>query len=266
MEVNFCKFCAYGMFCSSCVGSCVGTAWIKWLSCLQKKKINVRHFSCVSHWWHTDQIRLSTDFSFLHQSFSSLPLLRPSEPQSSFSSFPFHPNQTDQGCAGWRRSGNYTRQWAGHCAWNWTRPTGTPSKATSPSTPFCWPRCQLSGKNGHVFSYVWCSIMIILRYHYLFFVHCRSIEFCEEPCENYSTAIEVQNSLSILWQSWEDFSSVATFCPHKATIFSEVLTAFFYRELSVLHQDALCKFKRAAPHLQFSDLHKEIFNVDSWGA
>lgn len=35
------------------------------------------------------------------------------------------------------------------------------------------------------------------------------------------------------------------------------------RELSMLHQDALSKFKRAAPHLQFSDLHKEIFNVDS---
>ncbi|KAG7153352.1 nuclear hormone receptor HR3-like 1 [Homarus americanus] len=35
------------------------------------------------------------------------------------------------------------------------------------------------------------------------------------------------------------------------------------RELSMLHQEALSKFKRAAPHLQFSDLHKEIFNVDS---
>lgn len=35
------------------------------------------------------------------------------------------------------------------------------------------------------------------------------------------------------------------------------------RELSMLHQEALSKFKRNAPHLQFSDLHKEIFNVDS---
>lgn len=34
----------------------------------------------------------------------------------------------------------------------------------------------------------------------------------------------------------------------------------------MLHQEALSKFKRNAPHLQFSDLHKEIFNVDSWGA
>lgn len=171
MEVKFCKFRAFGMFCSSCVGSCVGTAWIKCLSCLQKKKINVRHFSCVSHWWHTDQIRPSTDFSFLHQSFSCLPDLRPSERHPSFPSFPFHPNQTDQGCAGWRRSGNYTRQWAGHCAWNWTRPTGTPSKATSPSTPFCWPRCQLSGKTCQVFSYVGCSIKKGFKYDKLFFVY-----------------------------------------------------------------------------------------------
>ncbi|XP_053652109.2 probable nuclear hormone receptor HR3 isoform X8 [Cherax quadricarinatus] len=35
------------------------------------------------------------------------------------------------------------------------------------------------------------------------------------------------------------------------------------RELSMLHEEALSKFKRAAQHLQFSDLHKEIFNVDS---
>ncbi|KAK7067659.1 hypothetical protein SK128_027870 [Halocaridina rubra] len=35
------------------------------------------------------------------------------------------------------------------------------------------------------------------------------------------------------------------------------------RELSILHQEALAKFKRNAPHLEFSDLHKEIFNVDS---
>ncbi|CAL4091677.1 unnamed protein product, partial [Meganyctiphanes norvegica] len=35
------------------------------------------------------------------------------------------------------------------------------------------------------------------------------------------------------------------------------------RELSLLHQEALSKFKRAMPDLQFSDLHKEIFNVDS---
>lgn len=38
MELKFCKFCAYGMFCSSCVG----TAWIKCLClCLQKKKMDV---------------------------------------------------------------------------------------------------------------------------------------------------------------------------------------------------------------------------------
>jgi len=35
------------------------------------------------------------------------------------------------------------------------------------------------------------------------------------------------------------------------------------RDLNQLHQDALSKFKRAMPDLQFSDLHKEIFNVDS---
>lgn len=180
--------------CGFLCGHCLDKMFV----CLQKKKMDVRHFSCVSHWWHTDQIRLSTDFSFLHQSFSWLPDLRPSEPHPSFSSFPFHPNQTDQGCAGWRRSGNYTRQWAGHCAWNWTRPTGTPSKATSPSTPFCWPRCQLSGKMCQVFSFVGCSIRKGYEYDHLFFIHCSCIVFCERvACGNYSTVIELQYSFSV---------------------------------------------------------------------
>ncbi|KAK7865522.1 hypothetical protein R5R35_003220 [Gryllus longicercus] len=35
------------------------------------------------------------------------------------------------------------------------------------------------------------------------------------------------------------------------------------RELSVLHMDALAKFKRSTPHLEFPALHKELFSVDS---
>jgi hypothetical protein len=36
------------------------------------------------------------------------------------------------------------------------------------------------------------------------------------------------------------------------------------RELSMLHMDALAKFKRSTPHLEFPALHKELFSVDSW--
>ncbi|XP_072161489.1 probable nuclear hormone receptor HR3 isoform X3 [Bemisia tabaci] len=35
------------------------------------------------------------------------------------------------------------------------------------------------------------------------------------------------------------------------------------RELSMLHMEALAKFKRSAPHLEFPALHKELFSVDS---
>ena len=34
------------------------------------------------------------------------------------------------------------------------------------------------------------------------------------------------------------------------------------RELSMLHMDALTKFRRSAPHLDFPALHKELFSVD----
>lgn len=36
------------------------------------------------------------------------------------------------------------------------------------------------------------------------------------------------------------------------------------REISLLHMDALAKFKRSQPHLEFPALHKELFSVDSW--
>jgi len=35
------------------------------------------------------------------------------------------------------------------------------------------------------------------------------------------------------------------------------------REISVLHMEALVRFKRATPHLEFPALHKELFSVDS---
>ncbi|XP_054279742.1 probable nuclear hormone receptor HR3 isoform X1 [Macrosteles quadrilineatus] len=35
------------------------------------------------------------------------------------------------------------------------------------------------------------------------------------------------------------------------------------RELSMLHMEALAKFKRSTPHLEFPALHKELFSVDS---
>ncbi|XP_043287584.1 probable nuclear hormone receptor HR3 isoform X5 [Venturia canescens] len=35
------------------------------------------------------------------------------------------------------------------------------------------------------------------------------------------------------------------------------------REISQLHMDALAKFKRSQPHLEFPALHKELFSVDS---
>jgi nuclear receptor subfamily 1 group F protein 4 len=35
------------------------------------------------------------------------------------------------------------------------------------------------------------------------------------------------------------------------------------REISVLHMEALTRFKRATPHLEFPALHKELFSVDS---
>ncbi|KAK3927851.1 putative nuclear hormone receptor HR3 [Frankliniella fusca] len=35
------------------------------------------------------------------------------------------------------------------------------------------------------------------------------------------------------------------------------------RDLSMLHMDALAKFKRSTPHLEFPALHKELFSVDS---
>nr|XP_024216207.1 probable nuclear hormone receptor HR3 isoform X6 [Halyomorpha halys] len=35
------------------------------------------------------------------------------------------------------------------------------------------------------------------------------------------------------------------------------------RELSMLHMEALSKFKRSSPHLEFPALHKELFSVDS---
>lgn len=34
------------------------------------------------------------------------------------------------------------------------------------------------------------------------------------------------------------------------------------REMSMLHMEALCKFRRSAPHLDFPDLYKELFSVD----
>lgn len=35
------------------------------------------------------------------------------------------------------------------------------------------------------------------------------------------------------------------------------------REISLLHMDALAKFKKSRPHLEFPALHKELFSVDS---
>jgi nuclear receptor subfamily 1 group F protein 4 len=35
------------------------------------------------------------------------------------------------------------------------------------------------------------------------------------------------------------------------------------REISGLHMEALARFKRATPHLEFPALHKELFSVDS---
>ena len=35
------------------------------------------------------------------------------------------------------------------------------------------------------------------------------------------------------------------------------------REVSLLHMDALAKFKRSQPQLEFPALHKELFSVDS---
>lgn len=35
------------------------------------------------------------------------------------------------------------------------------------------------------------------------------------------------------------------------------------RDASVQHMDALAKFKRLHPHLEFPALHKELFSVDS---
>lgn len=34
------------------------------------------------------------------------------------------------------------------------------------------------------------------------------------------------------------------------------------RELSQLHMDALGKFRKAHPHIEFPALHKELFSVD----
>lgn len=34
------------------------------------------------------------------------------------------------------------------------------------------------------------------------------------------------------------------------------------REISFLHMETLGRFRRSAPHLQFPDLHKELFSVD----
>ncbi|KAH8022918.1 hypothetical protein HPB51_006348 [Rhipicephalus microplus] len=34
------------------------------------------------------------------------------------------------------------------------------------------------------------------------------------------------------------------------------------REVSLLHMDALAKFRRTVPHLEFPALHKELFSVD----
>jgi nuclear receptor subfamily 1 group F member 4 len=36
-----------------------------------------------------------------------------------------------------------------------------------------------------------------------------------------------------------------------------------FRELNMLHMEALAKFKRSTPHLEFPALHKELFSVDS---
>ena len=36
------------------------------------------------------------------------------------------------------------------------------------------------------------------------------------------------------------------------------------RELSSLHMEALGRFRRSAPHLDFPALHKELFSVDMW--
>lgn len=47
---------------------------------------------------------------------------------------------------------------------------------------------------------------------------------------------------------------------------SDFLLSFYnrdFRELSALHMEALTKFKRTAPHLEFPALHKELFSVDS---
>jgi hypothetical protein len=35
------------------------------------------------------------------------------------------------------------------------------------------------------------------------------------------------------------------------------------RDISLMHMDALAKFKRSQPHLEFPPLHKELFSVDS---
>lgn len=37
-----------------------------------------------------------------------------------------------------------------------------------------------------------------------------------------------------------------------------------FREVSIMHMEALGRLKRSAPHLEFPALHKELFSVDSW--
>uniref|UniRef100_A0A1B6C292 Probable nuclear hormone receptor HR3 n=1 Tax=Clastoptera arizonana TaxID=38151 RepID=A0A1B6C292_9HEMI len=48
------------------------------------------------------------------------------------------------------------------------------------------------------------------------------------------------------------------------TVFDTLSTKItMLRELSMLHMEALAKFKRSTPHLEFPALHKELFSVDS---
>lgn len=54
--------------------------------------------------------------------------------------------------------------------------------------------------------------------------------------------------------------------PYKGdiTVFDLLLAkTSFLRELSILHMDALAKFKRSSPHLEFPALHKELFSMDN---
>jgi nuclear receptor subfamily 1 group F member 4 len=51
--------------------------------------------------------------------------------------------------------------------------------------------------------------------------------------------------------------------PHHSSHLEHQLNPSVSRDISGLHMEALARFKRATPHLEFPALHKELFSVDS---